>query len=321
MSRPKLSIVPPTELVSYTSTDFTEPPLSPNTPLSPSSKRRHESTWDRIQRLKRDAEAFHERRRASSATEPPMSLIDLAEEVIRGRIQEEEEDKRLEEEEKDNEERKKVEEIKQDENKEKEPQKGFKPPSLVVTPEKVPPKSPSTPKSPKTPSTPKSFKVSTSEPAEITSDLKMLWDELRKQKTQLLWVLLGFPDSKSRKVCIRGIGTAPEGIGELKSKLQAKAVQFGALRVIAVDDHARRPKFIGFALVGAELTPSQKLQAMHAKEIQRDLFTGIHAMLEFSTSQDFEVQISKSVISLEKSAKLLDYGGGLKITAASLTSS
>jgi len=213
MSRPQLSIVPPTEFISYTTTDFTEPPLSPNTPLTPASKRRHESTWDRIQRLKREAESWHERRRASSATEPPMSLTDLAEEVIRGRIQEEEEDKQLEEEEKTNEERKKVEETKQAE---KESQKGFKLPPLVVTPEKMGPKSPSTPKSPKTPSTPKSFKVSTSEPAEITNDLIMLWDELRKQKTDLLWVLLGFPDSKSRKACIRGIGTASEGIGELK---------------------------------------------------------------------------------------------------------
>jgi len=188
--------------------------LSPNTPLTPASKRRDESTWDRIQRLKREAESWHERRRASSATEPPMSLTDLAEEVIRGRIQEEEEDKQLEEEENTNEERKKAEETKQAE---KEPQKGFKLPPLVVTPEKMGPKSPSTPK---TPSTPKSFKVSTSEPAEITNDLIMLWDELRKQKTDLLWVLLGFPDSKSRKVCIRGIGTASEGIGELKKKIR-----------------------------------------------------------------------------------------------------
>jgi len=179
------------------------------------------------------------------------------------------------------------------------------------------PKSPSTPKSPKTPSTPKSFKVSTSEPAEITSDLKMLWEELRLQKTELLWVLLGFPDSKSRKACIRGIGTASEGIGELKKKLEAKAVQFGALRVIAIDEHARRPKFIGFAIVGEDLLPSQKLQAMHAKEIQRDLFTGIHTTLEFPSSKDFESEINKKLITLEKSAKLFDYGGGLKISTKS----
>jgi len=315
--RPQLSIVPPTELVSYTTTDFTEPPVSPNTPLTPASKRRRESAWDRIQRLKREAEAFHERRRASSATEPPMSLTDLAEEVMRGSIQEEEEDKR-EEEEKVNEENKQAEEIKQPDSNAKETPK--KPTPLVVTPEKGIPKTPSTPKSPNTPSTPKSFKVSSSEAAEITDDLKVLWEELRQQKTQLLWVLLGFPDSKSRKVVIRGIGTASEGIGELKKKLEVKGVQFGALRVIAVDEHARRPKFIGFALVGDKLTPSQKLQAMHAKEIQRDLFTGIHSTLEFTTSDEFENQINKKLVSLEKSAKIFDYGGGLKVIASTISS-
>jgi hypothetical protein len=77
MSRPNLSIVPPSELVSYTTTDYTEAPLSPSTPLSPTSRRKHESTWERIQRLKREAEQFHERRRASSATEAPMVLTDL----------------------------------------------------------------------------------------------------------------------------------------------------------------------------------------------------------------------------------------------------
>jgi len=220
MSRPQLSIVPPTELISYTTTDFTEPPLSPNTPLTPASKRRRESAWDRIQRLKREAEAFHERRRASSATEPPKSLTDLAEEVMRKSIQEEEEDKRVEEEEKVNEESKQAGEINQPDSKVKESPTKF--PPLVVTPEKIIPKTPSTPKSPNTPTTPKSFKVSSSEAAEITDDLKVLWEELRQQKTQLLWVLLGFPDSKSRKVVIRGIGTSSEGIGELKKKVGSK---------------------------------------------------------------------------------------------------
>jgi len=87
--------------------------------------------------------------------------------------------------------------------------------------------------------------------------------------------------------------------------LEAKGVQFGALRVIAVDEHARRPKFIGFALVGEKLTPSQKLQAMHAKEIQRDLFTGIHSTLEFTTADEFENQINKKLVSLEKKCQNL----------------
>jgi len=60
---------------------------------------------------------------------------------------------------------------------------------------------------------------------------------------------------------------------------------------------------------------------MHAKEIQRDLFTGIHTTLEFPTAQDFESQINKKLITLDKSAKLFDYGGGLKFSATSITSS
>jgi len=103
--------------------------------------------------------------------------------------------------------------------------------------------------------------------------------------------------------------------------LEAKAVQFGALRVIGIDEHARRPKFVGFALVGSELAPSQKLQAVHAKEIQRDLFKGIHSTLEFTTSQDLEIHISKKLALLEKSLKMFDFGGGLKIAASSLASS
>jgi len=238
MSRPNLSIVPPSELVSYTSTtDFTEAPLSPNTPMSPTSRRRHESTWDRIQRLKREAEAFHERRRASAATEQPLSLSDLEQEVVKTRIKEEEEEKQLEKEEekaqeeerhKQEEKRKADEESKKETPKKKEeeetPQKPFKKPSALVviagSPEGAPhaPKTPTTPKSPRSP-----FKVSTAEPAEVTDDLKMLWGELRKQKTDLLWVLLGFSDSKSRKVVIRGIGTAKEGITDLKKKIRSQS--------------------------------------------------------------------------------------------------
>jgi len=48
---------------------------------------------------------------------------------------------------------------------------------------------------------------------------------------------------------------------------------------------------------------------------------GIHSTSEFPTSQDFEKEISKKLVSLEKSAKVFDYGGGLKITATSITSS
>jgi len=265
-------------------------------------------------------------------------LTDLAEEVVRTRIEEEEEDKRLEEKEQS-------EELgKQDESKKKELEQTMQEmnknegqntqevkqstngkslslvkkskPSIVIqaTPEKAPSNQPTTPKSPRSP-----FKVSSAEAAEITDDLKLLWGELRKQKTELLWVLLGFTDTKTRKVVIRGIGTAKEGIGALTQKLESKAVQFGALRVIAIDEHARRPKFVGFAVVGSELTPSQKLQAMHAKEIQRDLFTGIHTTLEFPSSQDFDVNISKKLASLDKSAKMFDFGGNSKIAVSSLT--
>jgi hypothetical protein len=197
--------------------------------------------------------------------------------------------------------------------------KSFRPSPLNVAPDTT--EKPKTPVTPKTPSTPRSpFKVSTAEPAEVTDDLKMLWGEMRKQKTELLWVLLGFPDTKSRKVVIRGIGTAKEGIGDLKKKLEQKAVQFGALRVIGVDLHARRPKFVGFALVGSELTPSQKLQAMHAKEIQRDLFTGIHVM-EFTTSQDLEINIVKKFASVDKGVTSYDFGGSLVISTSSLATS
>jgi len=166
------------------------------------------------------------------------------------------------------------------------------------------PKTPLTPKSPRTP-----IKVSSAEPAEVTDDLKLLWHELRKQKTELLWVLLGFPDKKSRKVVIVGIGTNSEGMDSLKPKLDHKVVQFGALRVMSCDEHAKRPKFVGFTLVGAELTPSQRLQAVHFKEIQRDLFTGIHVNLEVTNSKDLnEENIAKKLLTLEKGATSYDFG-------------
>jgi len=86
-----------------------------------------------------------------------------------------------------------------------------------------------------------------------------------------------------------------------------------------VDEHAKRPKFIGFALVGSELTPSQKLQAVHAKEIQRDLFTGIHVM-EFTTGQDLEIQISKKLAAVEKSVISYDFGANLVVKTSDLSS-
>jgi len=322
MSRPNLTIFAPSP------ESITDAPLSPSTPLSPSGRRRGESTWERIQRLKRDAESFHSRRRASSATEPPITLTDLAQEVERTRIQEEEEDKQLAElEEKQQEEERKAELAKKQKEettpeKPKEESKGLRPLSISTSPQSPEkkngtPKTPTTPKSPRTP-----IKVSSAEPAEVTDDLKLLWHELRKQKTELLWVLLGFPDKKSRKVVIVGIGTSSEGIEYLKTKLDHRVVQFGALRVLGIDEHAKRPKFIGFTLVSSELTPTQKLQAIHAKEIQRDLFTGIHVNIEVTNSKDLNEQnISKKLSSLEKDVTAYDFGKDVVVRVSDLSSS
>jgi len=73
--------------------------------------------------------------------------------------------------------------------------------------------------------------------------------------------------------------------------------------------------------VGPELTPAQRLQAMHFKEIQRDLFTGIHVNIEVSNSKDLnEENIVKKLTSLEKGVTSYDFGNNVVIKVSSLTS-
>jgi len=96
-------------------------------------------------------------------------------------------------------------------------------------------------------------------------------------------------------------------------------IQFGALRVEGADEHAKRSKFIGFAVVAPGLPPSQKLQAMHVKEIQRDLFTGIHTTVEVADSSELnEINITKKLLLLEKGLQSVDFGGGKVVQVSSL---
>jgi len=191
------------------------------------------------------------------------------------------------------------------------------------------PVSPTTPTTPTSPASakkgflaglfsrsPKNIKTSTSEAAEIPEELKKQWNEFTTPKSSLTWVLMGYPDNKSRKAII--VGTGKGGLAELKTKLDSEAVQFGAFRVEAVDQASKRAKFVGFTLVGPKLSPSQRLQAMHVKEIQRDLWTGLATTLEIASASELaEDRISNRLIGVERGASSYDFGGGLTYEVSS----
>jgi len=161
------------------------------------------------------------------------------------------------------------------------------------------------------------MKVSSVETTEVPDDLKLMWAELRKPTTDQSWVLCGFTDNKSKKVTLLGNGKG--GLKELKPKLNHKVVQFGAIRVTSADEHARRPKFIAFTIVGSELSPSQRVQAIYVKDIHRDYLYGVHTSMEVQHSDELdETGIAKKVISLEKGVLSVDFGD-VVIQASSLT--
>jgi len=155
----------------------------------------------------------------------------------------------------------------------------------------------------------RSPKSKTSESETVPEELRKQWYEFTSPKSTLSWVLLGYSDTKSKKVVL--LSTGKSGLGELKKAMDETAVQFGAFRVVATDEHSTRPKFVGFTLVGSKLSPSQRVQAMHVKEVQRDLITGLATQLHVEHASELvEDKISAQLIGVERGALSYDFGGG-----------
>eukprot|EP00456_Euglypha_rotunda_P067477 TRINITY_DN5848_c0_g1_i1.p1 TRINITY_DN5848_c0_g1~~TRINITY_DN5848_c0_g1_i1.p1 ORF type:complete len:164 (-),score=24.70 TRINITY_DN5848_c0_g1_i1:76-567(-) len=120
------------------------------------------------------------------------------------------------------------------------------------------------------------------------SGLGEAWKSLTAKDGKENWCIFQL-DEKGKKLEVVGTGTG--GIKELAEKLSESSIQFGAFRVVGVDERenltSRRNKFIWFTWLGPKAPILKKARVSVQKPEIATLFPGAMSV-ELSSTSDLE---------------------------------
>lgn len=138
--------------------------------------------------------------------------------------------------------------------------------------------------------------------------LEESWKNLTRHESPINWILFSFDSPNSNKLQVSGTGSG--GIEELKKSLDESQVQFGAFRVVGVDNRettvSRRPKFIWFAYVGSKVGVMKKARVSVMKPDVSRFFN--------SSSLSLEITSLDELTMVDVGKRLLASGGAHKPT-------
>lgn len=102
------------------------------------------------------------------------------------------------------------------------------------------------------------------------------------------------------------------GVDELKQQLDDSQVQFGAFRVVGVDNRettvSRRPKFIWFTYIGSKVSVLKKARVSVMKPEVSQFFNSAVTNLEISKPDDLDkIEISRRLIGIGGAHKPTHY--------------
>jgi len=153
--------------------------------------------------------------------------------------------------------------------------------------------------------------------------LSQAWNNLTTKDGDKTWILFGFSDEKSNVLV--PIGSGSGGIDELKTQLDENAIQYGAFRVVGVDDRettvSRRAKYVWFSYIGKNVSVLRKARVSVQKPEVAKLFPGAGLTLELTSADDLtKIDVSKKLLASGGAhmPTAYEFANGDQITVASL---
>lgn len=124
------------------------------------------------------------------------------------------------------------------------------------------------------------------------------WKDLTTHNSITNWILFSFHDNTNKLYCS---GSGSGGIDELRDKLDSTQVQFGAFRVVGVDDRettvSRRPKFIWFTSIGGGVGILKKARVSVMKPELSKFFESCVVNIQISDKDELnKIEIGKKLL-------------------------
>jgi len=155
--------------------------------------------------------------------------------------------------------------------------------------------------------TPAVVPVTNVSPSSVTPD--QVWKMLVDEKSQVNWVLVGINAQKNLMV----VGYGSGGLGELLTHFNDGEVQFGAIRVVGVDQQAnvtsRRPKFVTIQYVGSRVSTVRRGSVLKVKPDIEKIFSGSALNIQFSSDLTLKT-IAKALLAAGGAHKPVFYECG-----------
>eukprot|EP00761_Pharyngomonas_kirbyi_P003536 gb/GECH01003540.1/.p1 GENE.gb/GECH01003540.1/~~gb/GECH01003540.1/.p1 ORF type:complete len:148 (+),score=42.30 gb/GECH01003540.1/:1-444(+) len=132
----------------------------------------------------------------------------------------------------------------------------------------------------------------------FAEDAKSAWEEVRDDKSETNWMLVGYGDKKE-DIVLSGKGTG--GYNEFVDRLKQAdgEVLYGGFRCDAVDDESIRPKFVFVSWIGPNVKPLQRARVSTHKPGVTSNLRGYH--VEVSASEVDELGQDEIIKKLDSS--------------------